>query len=233
MATKNRPLIRPNFEQDDTQNRTFWPGGNPIKESDFKNLLPNIPGCVSEEKCRAFLIDVLMLVQVPLLRKNQGPGQATKVKIEKVKTKARALLQSLAALDPHALSLFRSGAVEVALMASASNEDNFKEDARPMLTTPGAFWDAVQNLEHAAACAAGLLNPKKGKGDKDALSQAIVWTVVRAYVRHFGKAPPLSESGWFTKWLSDLGEKMGHPFSAKQAATALKRWQGDQGPPYR
>ena len=65
MATKNRPLIRPNFEQDDTQNRTFWPGGNPINESDFKNLLQNIPGCVSEEKCRAFLIDVLMRVQVP------------------------------------------------------------------------------------------------------------------------------------------------------------------------
>lgn len=233
MATKNRPLIRPNFEQDDTQNRTFWPGGSPINEGDFKALLQNIPARAPDEKRRIFLGDVLVRIQIPLLRKGQTPAKNTKANFQRIENKARALLQSLAALDPAELGLLRAGAVEVALLGGASSKDDFLDEACPTLTAPGAFWDAVQNLEHAASCAAGLLNPQKGKDDKDALSRAIVWTVAQAYMWHFGKAPPLSESGWFTKWLSDLSEKMGHPFSAKLAATALKEWQADQGPPHR
>jgi hypothetical protein len=233
MATKNRPLIRPNFEHGDTQNRTFWPGENAINEGDFKTLLQNIRGRASVEKQRIFLSDVLVRIQIPLLREGQTPAKKTKTNFQRIEKKARALLQSLAALDPSELGLLRAGAVDLALLGGASSEDDFLDEARPTLTAPGAFWDAVQNLEHAASCAAGLLNPQKGKDDKDALSRAIVWTVAQAYLSHFGKAPPLSESGWFTKWLSSLGEKMGHPFSAKLAATVLKRWRADQSPPYR
>ncbi|PUE11216.1 hypothetical protein B9Z51_02590 [Limnohabitans sp. T6-5] len=231
MATKKRPLIRPNFEQHDIQNRTFWLDKNPINDGVFKTLLKNIPGRAPDEMRRIFLSDVLVRIRIPLMRKGQARAQVTEAKIENVKTQARALLQSLAALDPVGLRLFRAGAVEVALLGDASQKVDFLEDARPKLTTPGAFWDAVQNLENAASCAAGLLNPQAGKADKHALSRAIILTVFQAYLSHFGKAPPLSESGWFTKWLSDLGEKMGHPFSAKLAATTLKLWQADQGPP--
>lgn len=233
MATKNRPLIRPNFEQDDIQYRTFWVDKNLINEGDFKTLLENIPGRLPDEKRRIFLSDVLVMIQIPLLRKGETPAKNTKANFQRIEKKARTLLQSLAALDPAELGLLRAGAVEVALLGDVSNKDDFLDEARPTLTAPGAFWDAVQNLEHAASCAAGLLNPQNGKDGKDALSRAIVWTVAQAYLSHFCKAPPLSESGWFAKWLSDLGEKMGHPFGAKSAAKNLKEWQADQGPPYR
>jgi hypothetical protein len=169
-----------------------------------------------------------------------------------VATQARKLLIAMARMQPDALTTFEAFGLGLAYysrppsQAFAPRQTEEAVGIRQKIgqtadMTKTAFdgpsgsgcsklWDVVQDIETMAHVTAANIAPQRGKRPGDFLSKAITHDAARQYKLRFSTFPPLTESGWFAVWLSDLGGKLGHPFSAKQAATALKRWRAYQDP---
>ena len=160
--------------------------------------------------------------------------------LREIEEKARALLVAFARIEPDAMGVFSSHGRDVGANFNDPKIGRTSPFTRtlfaPTLVVPPGYeldqiWDVVQDVEKIAHIAAGHLHPQKGKRPDEFLSKAIAYCAAQHYKDTFSTAPPLTEMGWFAVWLSDLGEKLGHPFSAKQAATALRRWHRERVSP--
>lgn len=234
-----RRLNKPDFVRDGVANQTIQRVPGVIPETDRKALIDSLPNQLKANMKAEFVDAVLHEAETFLeLRPNQS-GQSYVKQLEDVEQKARALLAALARLGPDVVGVFENHGFDLADVADDPKTERISPFTRTLfgrsLALPPGFalaeiWDVVQDVENIAHMARGQIHPKKGKRPDDFLSKAIAYVAARHFKDVFSMSPPLSSWGWFSTWLSDLGEKLGHPFGAKQAANALAQWGADQSP---
>ena len=234
-----RRLNKPDFVAVCMENQSFYRVPGVIPVADRLALIDALPKRLNEAMKAPFVDAVLLDAEYCLKARPNQSGQSYLTQLREIEAKARALLVALASIEPDAMGVFGSHGRDIGAKSNDPKIGRTSPFTRtlfaPALVLPPGFelseiWDVVQDVENIAHIAAGHLHPQKGKRPGEFLSKAIAYGAAQQYKAKFSTPPPLTESGWFAVWLSDLGQKLGHPFSAKQAATALKRWQADQGP---
>lgn len=247
-----RRLVKPDFVHRCMENQTFYRVPGVIPAVDRLALIHALPKRLNEAMKAPFVDAVLFDVETLLNTSFDQSGQSMKDEVNKVAAQARKLLMAMAQMQPDALSIFEAFGLEVAYISRPPNQA-FAPSQTPEKValrqkigrtadmTKTAFngpagsgvsklWDVVQDIEFMAHVTAEHVAPKRGKTANESLNKLICRVAAHEYKVRFSKRPPLTETGWFALWLSDLGLRLGQPFSAKQAATALKRWQADQAP---
>lgn len=230
---------KPDFVHLCMENQTFYRVPGVIPAADRQALIDALPKRLNDAMKALFVDAVLLDAEFCLAARPNQSGQSYVTQLREIKDKARALLVALARIEPDAMGIFAMNGGDV---GANSNDPKIGRTspftqtlfAPTLLAPPGyeldQIWDVVQDVELIAHIAAERLHLQKGKRPDEFLSKAIAWMAARHFKDMFSKAPPLTEMGWFAVWLSDLGGKLRHPFSAKQAATGLKRWQANQAP---
>lgn len=247
-----RRLNKPNFVRVCVDNQSFVRTPGVIPAADRLALIEALPKLPNEDMKAPFVDAVLLDAEARLKTRYHQHAQSIKAEVEAVEMQARKLLMAIGKMQPDALSIFEAFGWEVAFYSRPPSQAFAPRQTEEVMAirqkigqtaelTKTAFdgpsgsgfsklWDVVQDIETMAHVTAANIATQRGKRPGESLSKAICWGAAYEYRSRFFTAPPLTESGWFAMWLSDLGQKLGHPFSAKQAATALKRWQADQGP---
>lgn len=247
-----RPRVKRDFVSECLDNQSFIRTPGVIPAADRLALIDALPKRLNEAMKAPFVDAVLLDAEAILQTRFNQKAQSIKAEVEGVERQARKLRMAMTKMQPDALSIFEAFGLEIAYYSRPSSQafspkqtdeviairEKIGQTAEltktafngPVGSGFSKFWDVVRDIETVAHVTAASIAPQRGKRPGEYLSKAITRDAARQYKAKFTKPPPLTESGWFALWLSDLGQKLGHPFSAKQAATALKRWQADQGP---
>lgn len=245
-------MNKPDFVAVCMENQTFYRVPGVIPVADRLALIDALPKRLSAAMKAPFVDAVLWEAEGLLKTRFDQHAQSIKAEVDKVKTQARKLLTAMKDMQPDALAIFEAFGLEVAYYSRPPSQAFAPRQTEEAVAirqkigqttdlTKTAFdgpsgsgisklWDVVQDIETMAHVTAANIAPQRGKRPGDSLSKAITRDAARQYKLKFSTFPPLTESGWFAVWLSDLGGKLGHPFSAKQAATALTQWRADQDP---
>jgi hypothetical protein len=236
-----RRLNKPDFVAMGMKNETLNRVPGVIPHDDRLALIKALPDRMDEAMKAPFVDAVLFDAETCLLLRPNQSGQSYVLQLREIEGKARALLQAMARTHPDAAGNFALHGRALRESLDAPEKGLVSDFSRVLFgpsfgTLPyggelGFIWDVVQDVENIAHIAAGHLHPQKGKRPGEFLSKAIAYGAAQHYKDTFSTAPPLTEMGWFAVWLSDLGGKLGHPFSAKQAATALRRWHRERVSP--
>jgi hypothetical protein len=244
------PEPKPNFVRVCVDNQSFVRTPGVIPAADRLALIDALPNRLSEDMKAPFVDAVLWVAEGTIKSRLDQHAQSIKAEVNEVATQARKLLIAMARMQPDALSIFEAFGLEVAYYSRPPSQAFSPRQTEEAVAirqkigqttdlTKTAFdgpsgsgisklWDVVQDIETMAHVTAANIAPQRGKRPGDSLSKAIIRDAAHQYKLKFSTPPPLSE--WFAVWLSDLGGKLGHPFSAKQAATALAQWRADQDP---
>lgn len=247
-----RRLVKPDFVHVCMENQTFYRVPGVIPAADRLALIDALPKRLSEAMKAPFVDVVLLDAEGRLKTRFDQRAQSIKAEVNEVATQARKLLIAMARMQPDALAIFEAFGLEVAYYSRPPSQAFAPMQTEEAVAirqkigqttdlTKTAFdgssgsgisklWDVVQDIETMTHVTAANIAPKRGKRPGDSLSKAITCDAARQYKLMFSTFPPLTESGWFAVWLSDLGGKLGPPFSAKQAATALAHWRAYQDP---
>lgn len=241
---------KPDFVGECMKNQSFVRVPGVIPAADRLALINALPKRLSEAMKAPFVDAVLLDAEGTIKTRLDQRAQSIKAEVNEVATQARKLLIAMRGMQPDALSIFEAFGLEVAYYSRPPSQAFAPRQTEEAVAirqkigqttdlTKTAFdgpsgsgisklWDVVQDIETMAHVTAANIAPKRGKNPVNALSKAIIRDAAHQYKLKFSTPPPLSD--WFALWLSDLGGKLGHPFSAKQAATALAQWRADQNP---
>jgi hypothetical protein len=232
-----RRLEKPKFVHVCMESQSFYRVRGVIPTAGRLALIDALPKRLNEAIRVPFVDDVLKLAELTLQIYPKQSGQSCVSQLRDIEQKARALLVAMARMEATAMGIFARHGGDFVCDSQTRKNGEISPFTRalfaPDVSLPAGaelaeIWDVVQDVENIAHIAAGHLHPKKGKRPNEVLAKGIVWGAATLFKAKFAKVPPITESGWFAVWLSVLGQELGHPFSAKQAATGLKRWLAEQ-----
>lgn len=252
MGIKIRPKNKPDFVRLFSAKQGFVRAKNVIPVADRLALIRALPKRMDEVH-RASFVDVVLRdaelsismrygedwkTDLEKLPEKDITGQIYLDKLLDVATNARNLLKAIERMNPSVAVYFSAIGVEHGRGGQSPEGLAYKsrfmaELFHPLRRTPpggdlASIWDVLQDIENVTRIAAGNIRPQIGKRPKESLTAGIVFDAANTHKAMFFKDPPLTKSGWFALWLSDLGGMLGLPFGAGHAAASLKKWQAKQ-----
>lgn len=201
-----RKLERPDFEGDV---KGVWCDPDPLPMEAKKALWALLPKRMAHTKKVHFLYRVGESTQTARYFYTHTAPAIQVAEIETVRAKARALLQSLAALSVESRATLKAHAEYLAVERDApvslspAVRNVLIDDAQAPLI--GHWWDGVQDIESAAAYAAAQVQPSKTTRPAQANAKRLVYLIAEDFYRVTGRLPPASKEAWFTPFAGELG----------------------------
>ena len=204
-----RRLERPDFEG---EMRRVWCDPDPLPMPLKVALWALLPRRMTHDQKVHFLYRVGESTQTAEFFKNDTAPADQVAQMGRVQERARALLQSLAALSRESRGTLKAHAEFLAI--GTDPPARLSPVARdvvlcPGATLPGHWWDQVQDLETAAAYAALQVMPKKTTRPKQTNSRRLVFMAATDFYRVMGRLPPGSKGAWFPVFAHVLGQALG------------------------
>ena len=242
-----RRLKRPAFED----SQSMWLASIPLEPAERAALIELLPKRMDPDQKRQFIDLVAKSKQIAkIFNSNTAPSDVVG-QLHKVQERARALLQSLAALSgesraalkahaeclaigtnpPVGLSLLSKAVVKSRIPIAGrrpcnDGEDDETTDRSATLlghwSLLGCLWDQAQDLETAAAYTAAQIKPDKATRPSLENSRRLVTLVAKEFYFVSGRLPPSGKRSWFSPFAGELGRIAGMSIGASLVEAAIK-----------
>lgn len=202
-----RRLKRPDFEQ--------WTTGgwiNPdILDMELKQRLWDIfPKRLTWAAKADVLYSVGESVQTAQAFFDEAASSVRVEQLQRVQTKARELLQALAALKPDTGLKLDAHLAYLVLGTDAPEQvSQFTKAARQECEAIARWWDVVQDIEVSAAYAKGHEKPLKTERPAVSNAKRLVFFTANAVYSVLGTLPPRGKGTWFPEFVRELGSAFG------------------------
>lgn len=202
-----RRLARPEFEDWATG---FWVDPDCLEDGLKRRLWDTFPSRWVWAQKVDVLYEVGERVQTAIAFFDAKAPANRVAQLERIKDKARELLQALAALDQE-VGLRLDSHIAYLVLGSDPPEQlsEFTEAARHEGHTLGKWWDVVQDIEAASAYAASKERPNKSDRPAIANAKRLIHFAASAVHCVTGKLPPRGKGTWFPHFARELGEGYG------------------------
>jgi hypothetical protein len=225
-----RLLNRPNFGAEDDGG---WLDPDYLLPAEKASLSVNLPKRMTSEQRRNFFSLVGESLQLTLFLQPNTTAAAEVAQLKKLECSARALLQALGKLSPDTRDTLQchseclAQGISVPAQLSDIGARIAGQDAPALL---GYFWDAVQDVETAAAYAALNITPDKtariSQKKAKLLIEYVAWNVYKVQ----GRFPPFSKTAWFSKFMCALGQIKGYSIGSALVESVGKKLKADGAP---
>ncbi len=198
-----RRLVRPEFED--------WAVGSCV-DPDFlgedlkRRLWEHFPPRWTWSQKVDVLYEVGERVQTAIAFFDATASAKRVEQLERIKEKARELLQAFAALDQE-VGLRLDSHIAYLVLGTDPPErlSSFTAAARYESQTLGRWWDVVQDVEIASAYAASKETPSKKDRPAIANAKRLIYFAASAVHSVTGKLPPRGKGTWFPIFVRELG----------------------------
>jgi len=178
------------------------------------------PSLLQEDSKAAFLEECGKLAWLAQHWRRRIGADESQRELDQLATKARGLLQAMAALSPdtmgalraHATYLQRGSAPPVRLAAGTLQLMDRRTGEHELLA--GA-WDVINDLEQACRYASAQITPSRQSKPTKNVGKVLVLLVASKYIAWTGVTPPKSAEGWFAQFMAALGKSTGIAAGAK------------------
>jgi hypothetical protein len=218
--TLPRRIVRPDYEGEP---RAIWIDPDHIASDKKLELEKLLPRRMATAQRSEFMKGVANAVQWASFLQHQDTIGRQKDQIQTAAEKARALLQSIAKIQPSAWRTLRGFGNEFLVneICPASISEHCENAIREGEMLP-IFWDVVQDIETVFQHVADQL--KADKQDRPAINNPknLICEVAEEYFKATGNWPPYSKGRWFVDFAKSIGQLMGMDIGLDIVGAAVK-----------